>query len=360
MSGGSAALHMVTVASAGGFLTASIVAAVGLAAGHPRLRRIAHGIALVAAALLLVLAARPPAQPFVAFAVVAALPAPQPLALALAGGAAVVAGLVPVTGLVSGALMLAGVAAAMGAHALGRSLSAYLARGRDAAWPSSAAGATACGLVIALDDGRALRWGYGVVSASARLDVPEAGLVLGLTLLASLGGALLLGADALAVADAPASPSAAASPLARGLGRRALLLAAGLSLIAAGLVFRAPGWGAALPLATTKDLGALVVAAGLLSCAVPPLLAERTCGDALDDDQAATVLSRLVVVIALAAVFAAAAEGWLRAGTYLTPLTERLLAAALVAFAASETAHGRAPARALALAGLLVAMLRQG
>ena len=358
MSGGSAALRIAVVASAGGFITASIVAAVGLAAGRAHLRRIARGIALVAAALLLVLAARPPAQPFVAFALVAALPAPQPLALALAGGAAMLAGLVPVTGLASSSLMLAGAAAAMGAHALGRSLSAYLAQGRDAAWPSSAAGATACALVIALDGGRVLRWGYTVVSGSARLDMPDAGLVLGLTLLASLGGALLLGADAFAVAAAPAGPAAAASPLARCLGRRALLLAAGLSLIAAGLVLRAPGWGAALPLGTTRDLGALVAAVGLLACAVPPLLAERACGDALDDDQAATVLSRLVVVMALAAVFAAAAEGWLRAGTYLTPLTQRLLAAALIAFAASETARWRAPTRALALAGLLVAVLR--
>jgi hypothetical protein len=358
VSGLGAALRIAAIASAGGFIAASIVAAVGLAAGRPSLRRIARAIALVAAAVLLILAARPAAQPFVAFAVVAALPAPQPLALALAGGAAVVAGLVPVTGLASISLALAGAAAAMGAHALGRSLSAYLAQGRDAAWPSSAAGATACGLVIALDGGWALRWGYGIVSGSDRLDVPDAGLVLGLTLLASLGGALLLGADALAVADAPAGSSAAASPLARSLGRRALLLAAGLSLIAAGLVFRAPGWVVAFPVATTKHLGALVVAVGLLSCAVPPLLAECTRGDALDDDQAATVLSRLVVVVALAAVFAAAAEGWLRAGTYLTPLTQRLLAAALIAFAASETARWRGAARALALAGLVVAMLR--
>jgi hypothetical protein len=360
VSGLSAALRIASIASAGGFIAASILAAVGLAAGRPSLRRIARAIALVAAAVLLILAARPAAQPFVAFAVVAALPAPQPLALALAGGAAVVAGLVPVEGLASISLALAGAAAAMGAHALDRSLSAYFAQGRDSAWPSSAAGATACGLVIALDGGRALRWSYGVVSGSARLDVPDAGLVLGLTLLASLGGALLLGADALAVADAPAGPSAAASALARSLGRRALLLAAGLSLIAAGLVFRAPAWGVAFPVATTKDLGALVVAVGLLSCAVPPLLAERTRGDALDDDQAATVLSRLVVVVALAAVFAAAAEGWLRAGTYLTALTQRLLAAALIAFAASETARWRGAARALALAGLVVAMLRQG
>jgi len=91
---------------------------------------------------------------------------------------------------------------------------------------------------------------------------------------------------------------------------------------------------------------------------VPPLLAERTSGDAFDDEQAGTVISRLVVVVALAAVLAAAAEGWLRTGTYLTPLTARLLSASLVAFAASETVRFHAAARVLALAGLVLAVLR--
>ena len=129
------------------------------------------------------------------------------------------------------------------------------------------------------------------------------------------------------------------------------MLAAGLSLIAAGLVFRAAGGTESFSLDVTRDLGALVVAAGLLACAVPPLLAERASGDAFDDEQAGTVISRLVVVVALAAALAAATEGWLRTGTYLTPLTARLLSAALVAFAASETVRLRAPARLLALAG---------
>ena len=150
------------------------------------------------------------------------------------------------------------------------------------AWPASAAGALAGGLVIGLDGGRALRWGYGVVVAGpVRTEAPDAGLVLGLALLASLAGALLLGADTLAVAGSPASPAPPASPLARMLGRRALMLAAGLSLIAAGLVFRAAGSTESFSLDVTRDLGALVVAAGLLSCAVPPLLAERTSGDAV-------------------------------------------------------------------------------
>jgi hypothetical protein len=42
----------------------------------------------------------------------------------------------------------------------------------------------------------------------------------------------------------------------------------------------------------------------------------------------------------------------------MTPLTARLLSAALVAFAASETVHLRASARTLALAGLVIAVLR--
>ena len=358
MSGGSGALGIAAIASAVGFLAASIVATIGAAAARPSLRRIARGVGIVAALPLLLLAARPAAQPLVAFAVVAALPAPQPLALALAAGAAMMAGLTPASGLASTALVLAGAAAAIAAHALGRSLSAYLAAGRDVAWPASAAGALAGGLVIGLDGGRALRWGYGVVSGPARSEAPDAGLVLGLALLASLAGALLLGADALAVPGSPAHPSPAASPLARMLGRRALMLAGGLSLIAAGLVFRAAGGPESFSPDVTRDLGGLVAAAGLLCCAVPPLLAERTSGDAVDDEQAGTVISRFVVVVALAAVLAAAAEGWLRTGTYMTPLTARLLSAALVAFAASETVQLRAPARALALAGLVVAVLR--
>jgi hypothetical protein len=353
----STAFGIAAIASAVGFIAASIIASLGAASGRANLRRIARGIGVGAAVPLLALASHPPAQPFVAFAVVAALPAPQPVALALAAGAAVVAGLVPSSGVASIALGLAGAAAAMAAHALGRSLSAYLGKGSDVAWPASAAGATAGALVIAMDGGGALRWSHGLASGPARVAMPDAGLVLGLVLLASLAGALLLGADALAAAGVPTTAPPAASPLARMLGRRAMLLAAGLSVIAAGLVFRVTGFGEAISLVATRDIGVLAAIAGLLSCAVPPLLAGRMAGDAHDDDQAGTVISRLVVVVALAAVFASAAEGWLRSGTYLTPLTARLLAASLVAFAASETMHLRALARALALAALLLAVL---
>jgi hypothetical protein len=87
-----------------------------------------------------------------------------------------------------------------------------------------------------------------VVSGPSRIEAPDAGLVLGLALLASLAGTLLLGADALAVPASAGGPETTASPLARMLGRRALLLAAGLSLIGAGLVFRVSAGGDLIPL----------------------------------------------------------------------------------------------------------------
>jgi hypothetical protein len=354
------ALGIAAIASAVGFLAASLMAAVSAASGRASLRRIAHGFALVSAAPLLALAMRAPARPYVAFAVVAALPQPQPVTLALAAGAAALAATLTPGRAGSVALVVAGVAAAMAAQALGRSVSAHLASGRDAAWPSSAAGATACGLALALDGGRVLRWSYGVASGPARIEMPDAGLVLGLALLASLAGALLLAADALAVAGVPAAPPEGprvASPLGRMLGRRALLLGAGLCLIVAGLVLRTWGAGEGWPPAETADLGGMVAMAGLLACAVPPLLSEKVAGDPLEDDQSATVLGRLVVVATLVAVLAAGIEGWRESGTYLTVPTQRLLAASLVAFAASETTRFRAGAQALALTAVMVAVL---
>jgi len=341
------------VASALGFLAASLVAAVGAAEGRARLLGLARGLAIGATVPLLGLLSRPAAAPFVAFAAVAAFPGPQPVALALAAGAALLAGLLPLGGTLSIALALTGAAAALAAHAVGRSLSAHLAGGRDPALPASLSGAAACGLVIALDGGHAWRWDYGVLSGTVRVAAPDAGLLLGFTLLSSLAGALLLGADAAAVSEEPI-----ASPLARMLGRRALLLGSGLALIAAGLVLRAGGWAEGLTLGGAADLAALVAAGALLAGAVPALLADHVSGDTLDDQQSATVISRMVVVVTLAAALAAGAEGWLRSGSYLMPLTERLLSASLIGFAAAETAHFRVPARVLALLALGVALLR--
>ena len=348
-----AAMAAVASAAAGGFLAASILAAMGASADRPRLRRLARGIGLAAAALLLTLMGRAPARPFVAFAVVAALPSPQPVALALAAGAAVLAGLGPVSGLSSWALFIGAAAAALAAHAVGRSVSAHLAAGGDAAWPASAAGTTAGGLVVALDAGRALRWDYGFLSGNARVDLPDAGLLLGLALLASLAAALLLGADALAAVEAPS-----ASPLARMLGRRSLLLASGLALLAAGLVVHGARGDEGALATRAVDVAALVAVVGLLAAAVPALLAERPSGDVVDDELASTVLGRLVLVVALGAVLAAGIEGWLGAGSYLTARTGRLLCAALVSAAAAEVTPLRVAAQALALVALVAAVLR--
>jgi hypothetical protein len=328
--------------SAMGLVAAAIMASVAAAEGRATLRRVAHTIGLASAGLLLVLAGRPAAQPFIAFAVVAALAGPQPVALALAAGAAMLAGLAPLSVPGSVALVLAGVAAAIAAHVLGRSASAHVSAGRDAAWPSSAAGATAFTVVLAMDGGSALRGDSGVV-----------GLVLGLTLIASLAATVLLAGEALAVAQARP-----ASSLARRGGRGGLLLAAGLSLVAAALVIlRGSERSTVVSWTRIAHPAVLVAMAGLLAAAVPPLRVEPVHGDLVEEEQAAIVLSRLVVVLALLATLAAGIEGWLRAGTYASPLARRLLAAGLVGFAASETPRWRGAARALALGALLLVLL---
>jgi len=335
------------------FLAAAFTSAVAVAAGRRDLHRVARGLGLAAAACLLPVVVRSPARPFVTFGVVAAIVAAQPLPLALAAGAAVLAALAPVTGPGSIAMMLAAGAAAVAAHTVARSTSAHLSSGGDAAWPASAAGAVAGGLVLAIDGGRALRWDYGLVSGAARIERPDAGLLLGLTLIASLAGTLLLAADALAAVEAPVS-----SPLARMLGRRSLLLAAGLSLLAMALVARGAAGDEGTLAANATDVAALVAAVGLLGASVPPLLAERRPGDVVEDEQSAAVLSRLVVVVALLAVLASGIEGWLRAGTYLTDTTQRLLSAALIATAAAETTRWRVMARVLAVGALVFAVVR--
>jgi hypothetical protein len=93
VSGLAGGLGIAAIASAVAFLAASIIATIAAAAGRPSLRRIARGIGIAAALPLLLLTTRPAAQPLIAFAVVAALPAPQPLALDLDAGAATMAGL---------------------------------------------------------------------------------------------------------------------------------------------------------------------------------------------------------------------------------------------------------------------------
>jgi hypothetical protein len=203
------------IASAAGFAVAAFLAAAAGPSG--RWRATARGIALASATLLLAVVLRAPAQPFVAFAAVAALAGPQPLALVMAAGAAVIAAFAPTEGPVSLARVLGAAAAAVAAHAVGHSLPGALGT----------------------------------------------------------------------------RPAEAAAPAAV---------------------------------------------------------------DAVEEDQAA-VLSRLAVVLALLAALAAGVEGWLRAGTYVSAPAQRLLAASLASFAASETVRGREALRALALAALLLAVL---
>ena len=104
--------------------------------------------------------------------------------------------------------------------------------------------------------------------------------------------------------------------------------------------------------------GALIAAGGLLAVAVPPLLADRASGDRLEDEQSASVLSRLVVVLALLATLAAGIEGWLRARD--VRLGARRAAARggpRRVRRVGDPARARRAAGALALGALLLALL---
>jgi hypothetical protein len=322
-------LSLAAIACAVGLLAAAFFAAVAAANEASRLRGVARGIGFAAAAPLLALLGRGPAQPFIAFVVAAALAGPQPVALALAAGAAVLAAIAPTTGIGSIALLLGGAAGGIAAHTLGRSAAAHIAAGRDAARPALAVAVAACALVL---------WR------------PEGGVLVHLVFVASLAAALLLGASAW-------SGDAQRSPRPRRFARGALFVAAGMAVIAAGAALRASASVTGVPTTTSPAPGALVAMAGLLAVAAVPLARAGAHGDPLEEEQAGTVLSRLVVVLALLATLAAGGEGWMRAGTYMTPLARRFLAAALVAFAASETPVWRGAARALALFALLLALL---
>src|SRR5262249_914297 len=94
-------------------------------------------------------------------------------------------------------------------------------------------------------------------------------------------------------------PWPACSAAARPLARRA-----------AALVLRATGGLEGLPPVGARHVTGLVAAVGLIGCTVPALLSERAAGDALEEEQDATVLGRLTVVVALLAVLAAGVEGW--------------------------------------------------
>lgn len=244
------------------------------------------------------------------------------------------------------ATMAAGAVAALAAFACSR-LARFL-ESRDAGAEALVAAGALLPLLVLLDRRRVLRWSYGLELASGRLELPGVGRLLGLVLLSTLGGALLLAAARLA---GPGPGSRWLDP--RVLGRRLLILAVGLGALAAGvlLVESLRLGGGALRAAGAPLVGIVLGAVWLAGASALLLEAPLHAGHSTLAHRArsATAVAAALAVLAAAAVFA---ESWLGAGSYATAPAAAAVSVALVGLAALP------PTRLQSLrTGLLAVML---
>lgn len=247
------------------------------------------------------------------------------------------------------ALMLAGAATGVAVAALDSSIVARLARGGDPSFVAAAFGAALCGVLVAVDHGRVLRWSYALDGEGPRLELPGAGLLLGLTLLVSLAGTLLVAARALA----------GTQRLAAAAGRRLLLLACGLAALGAGLIlFEGLARSEAALAASAGEVAALGLATGGLIFGVLVMLGERPAREFARIALRAESETYVAAVLALLVLGAAGLEGWLRAGSYGTPEVARASAAALLGLGAAQPTGLGVLRRAAFAAGLLSLLLR--
>jgi hypothetical protein len=330
--------------STAGFLAA----AVGFALG-PRFSRAARALAAVAALLFLPGIDSPSTWPLLALAGGAALlGSPLPSVLAAAGSYRLL--LQPELSSVSAAPAFMALAAAVAAGALSSTLRA---RGEDGGTASDLAAAAGGALVLVLvsaDGGALLRWGFALGSGPERVEMRGAGLVLGLALLASLGGTLLLAAHRLA-------PSVAG---ARGLGLQLLLPGAALSLLgAAHVAWQGVRRGTAALGEEADLLVALVLVAGALATALAS--AFRTPSESPSSATlGAERETALAVGLAWLAVAAVGGDCWRTEGTYLCPRAAAAAAAGLFGLAALAPGALAVTRRLLLAAGLVLPVLFPG
>lgn len=182
---------------------------------------------------------------------------------------------------------------------------------RSPAGASLAAGALLCGALITLGGGGVLGWSWTSPVDGAVVAFRGVGLTLGVALLATLGGTLLVAAPVLA--------SGAAAPLfPLTLGRRAQILGATVSGLGALLLTAQAGFG--------FEAGYETVLLALAASALVVALASA-------DARALPRGSASAFVLMLAAV---GMGSWLRWGGYDTPAVESVASLALLALALSE------------------------
>lgn len=324
-------------------------------ARRPRLGETSRVLAAVGAILLLSAAVHPAARTAAVLAIAASVVAPRGLPCVMAAGAAVVAAVRPAGFAVTVGF---GVWPLVAALALGLAAAATEAvaekprsRERAGAWAAASGGAVLVLSLLLVDAGRVLRWGFGLGDATARVELPGAALVLGLALLVSLAGSLAMAAHLLA--SSPPTSSAAR------LGRRLLVLGAGLGGLGVAVV---AGQGLARSpealAAGARDLASLFLAAALLVWGLVRLLATPVNPPAEAPDVAPKNALGLAAAIAMLAAGAAGWESWWTAGTYATSLSAETASAALLGLAAVQPSRLGLARAVLFMLGLLVLLAR--
>ena len=247
--------------------------------------------------------------------------------LAWLTAAAPIAGLVVYAALrgssrVSVALVMLTVALAAALIALSHGLWRQPA-GRGQASLALAAGTLFVVLLVAGADRTVLAWRF----AASGAELPGVGLVLGLLLLAALAGTLLLAADRL---------TRGASRHAGALGRRALLLAVGLGIIASGLMVKEAGAFDGVPAPDLAAAGAGVAAATwLLALGAAWLHADGRASTVRSEPEGAHLAS-LAAALGIVALLAVGQWAWERHGTYASTPAMHALSAALAGIAAAQ------------------------
>jgi hypothetical protein len=272
-----------------------------------------------------------------ALAIAAFVPRPEPQLLA-----SVAATLVALRGPRVGEGPVSTVIAALAAAGAAASASkaARSDWGRRPAWAAVCGGIAVTLAAGAQDGGRVLRWGFAIGKGATRSELPGAAVLLGLTLLVSLGGAVILAAHLL-------SSTVESASLARLIGQRALIVAAGLGVLSSAFVV---AWGLSLRpealVAGAPGVAALLGTTGLLVLSIVFLLGEPW--GSLSEER-----GRGALCLAILALASAGFEGWFREGTVLGPRVQEALAAALLGVSAYQTTRGALFRRTLFLLALL-------
>jgi len=182
---------------------------------------------------------------------------------------------------------------------------------RHEAAPAIATGLMLCAALVALGGGAVLEWSFWTDRDATVLAVPAAGLALGLALVSSLGGALLVAAPVLA--SGPAAPALLVT-----LGRRGLLLGATLAVLGSVVLVLQVG----LRLGTAHEAALLLLFGGAVAASV-------ASAEPAAIPRAATAGSLLLLAVAGVA-------SWLQAGGYDTQAVASLACVSLLAMAVSE------------------------